>query len=242
MQSLTPQGQALVDQIASRHQLSRESVVHLVEALRRGNGTMAQFQCSEFGSGQWMQGGMTMVGDMFNHSLKARVNDVFIDLAKDMREEELFTSAKSAESITSWWPSDLGPPSSTGSQNNIRYAVFPQSKRLAIEEDGKLTLYDTGDHRIGGVSQQQGGASSVQFTSQHGSFSAHSLKMVSGQKKTEVAKQETSITSKAEAAEAKSSNPLDIAGTLRQLADLHSDGLLSYEEYAAKRKQVIDRI
>jgi hypothetical protein len=36
---------------------------------------MAQFNHPEFaGSGQWMQGGMLMLGDMFNHALKGRVD------------------------------------------------------------------------------------------------------------------------------------------------------------------------
>ena len=47
----------------------------LLDALVSGNGSMAQFSHPEFsGSGQWMRGGMTMVSDMFNHRLAARVD------------------------------------------------------------------------------------------------------------------------------------------------------------------------
>ena len=43
---------------------------------------MAQFNLSEpGGSGQWMSGGMVMVGDVFNRGLKARVDSLCNDLA-----------------------------------------------------------------------------------------------------------------------------------------------------------------
>ena len=55
-----------------------------------------------------------------------------------------------------------GHPSSTGGQNAMRYAFFPGSRRLAIDPgDGKVTIYDTGDHQITGFSQQQGGGQSI---------------------------------------------------------------------------------
>jgi hypothetical protein len=77
-----------------------------------------------------------------------------------------------------WWPDDLGQPSTSGSQNGMRYAFFPEKQRLLIEQDGKLTTYDSGDHQIGGVSQQDGGSSSLTFTSQKGSVDLSQLKQV----------------------------------------------------------------
>jgi hypothetical protein len=32
-----------------------------------------------------------------------------------------------------WWPDELGQPSSSGSQNSMRYAFFPKARRLLIE-------------------------------------------------------------------------------------------------------------
>jgi len=49
------------------------------------------------------------------------------------------------------WPKELGQPSSSGSQNSMRYAFFPEKNRLLVERDGTLTTYDSGDHQIGGV-------------------------------------------------------------------------------------------
>ena len=74
-----------------------------------------------------------------------------------------------------WWPETLGQPSTSGSQNGTRYAFFPEKRRLLIEEDGKLTAYDSGDHRIGGVSQQDSHTRSLTFTSQAGTVKLDEL-------------------------------------------------------------------
>jgi hypothetical protein len=84
-----------------------------------------------------------------------------------------------------WWPGDLGVPASVGAQNNLRYAWFPSTQRLAVDlggniRGGDIWVYDTGDHQIGGVSQQQsGGGMSLTFTSQHGVVDIASLPIVS---------------------------------------------------------------
>jgi hypothetical protein len=67
-----------------------------------------------------------------------------------------------------WWPQDLGEPSSSGGQNEMRYAFFPEKQRLLVERDGQLTTYHSGGHRISGVAQQHGQARTVTFTSQDG--------------------------------------------------------------------------
>ena len=90
-----------------------------------------------------------------------------------------FTSA-------SWWPADLGVPSAAGAQNEARYAVFPSTRRLAIQISGVTKVFDTGDHHIGGVQQQQGGGyGTVNFTSQFGSFDVSSLREVGPQQEAE---------------------------------------------------------
>src|SRR5258705_6616940 len=73
--TVTPEAESAIADIAQRHGLSREAVLSMLSALRAGGGTMAQFSVPELGgSGQWMRGGMTMVGDMFDNALKARVD------------------------------------------------------------------------------------------------------------------------------------------------------------------------
>ena len=78
-----------------------------------------------------------------------------------------------------WWPSDLRWPNSTGAQNGVRYAYFAQARRLAIELNGSVTVYDTQDHQIGGFSQQQSYGGSVTFSSQYGLVDVTRLPVVS---------------------------------------------------------------
>jgi len=181
MQKLTDTGENLVNGIASRYGLSRDAVLHMLIAVNNGGCSMAQFNCPELGgSGQWMRGGMTMVGDMFNNGLKNTVDNLCNELANVLTNNQIFPMIPAGTPGSSqWWPSDLGSPFSSGAQNNIRYAVFPN--RLAVELDGQVSVYDTLDHNIGGVSQQQGNNSSLTFSSQWGTISVNSLPLVSGQ-------------------------------------------------------------
>ena len=188
MKQLSQSGQQALDDIARRHGFSPQAAQSMLESVVNGNGTMAQFSHPEFsGSGQWMSGGMTMVSDMFNNQLKSRVNSLCTDLARlvsnpsDWHESARFQSpGQSGEPPrkTDWWPADLHRPDSTGSQNSVRYAYFGQARRLAVEFNGKVTVYDTIDHRISGVSQQQSGTSSLTFSSQHGPVDVSRLPVV----------------------------------------------------------------
>ncbi len=207
MQQLTPEGQQLVSDLAQRHGFSPDAVTHMLFAVRYGNGTMAQFSHPEFGgSGQWMQGGMIMLGDMFNNALKGRVdslcNEISGVLARQpgllqtggfqsqtqggsgyqtqtagapMGQSSLFVPDPAAN----WWPAELGTPSATGAQNNVKYAYFAAAHRLAVDTGGDVWVYDTLDHQIGGFSQQQGGGSSITFTSQYGTVNLATLPVVS---------------------------------------------------------------
>jgi len=180
MQQLTNAGQNIVSDIARRYNLSQDAVIHMLVAVNNGSGSMAQFNCPELGGGgQWMRGGMTMVGDMFNHGLKMTVDNLCSELANVLATTQVFPPVPvGSRNSNQWWPADLGSPFSSGAQNNIRYAVFPQ--RLAVELNGQVTVYDTLNHSIGGVSQQQGGDTSLTFSSQFGTVSVSSLPIVSG--------------------------------------------------------------
>ena len=97
---------------------------------------------------------------------------------KPMQPMAPMAPMKPMDSGPQWWPDGLGRPNSSGSQNGVRYAFFAQARRLAIETDGQITVYDSGDHEIGGVSQQQGGNRSLAFSSQHGDVMVDELKRV----------------------------------------------------------------
>ncbi len=79
-----------------------------------------------------------------------------------------------------WWPGGMGHPNSVGSQNGTRYAWFARARRLAIERGGVVTLYDTLDREISGVSQPQSLSGALRFTSQHGPVAVASLPVVAG--------------------------------------------------------------
>src|SRR5919108_6328202 len=82
MPQLTSEGQQHVTELAQRYGVSPEAVLTLLQALVHGHGTMAQFDHPELGGrGQWMPGGMVMVGDMFNQALRATVDGLCTALA-----------------------------------------------------------------------------------------------------------------------------------------------------------------
>lgn len=266
MQTLTNIGDNLVKGISARYGLSYEAVVHMLVAVNNGGGSMAQFNCPELGgSGQWMRGGMTMVGDMFNNGLKNTVDNLCNELATILANNQVFPVIPAGTlGSNQWWPVNLGNPSSTGSQNNTRYAVFPN--RLAIEKNGQVTVYDTLDHQIGGVSQQQGNDISLTFSSQWGNISVNSLPVIADDsftqthsshntnfaQSTDFAKQqqsppETGLNDKMMSSESTAINAsqysvnetLDIIEKLAQLRDL---GALTDAEFNEKKSDLLQRI
>ena len=86
MPQLTPEGLRTVTEIATRHGVSLDAALGLLGALAQGHGRQAQFNHPDLGGmGQWSEGGMIMVGDMFNHGLKARVDALCNELAGLLR-------------------------------------------------------------------------------------------------------------------------------------------------------------
>jgi hypothetical protein len=143
--------------LGRKYGFSREAVETLAFAISRGGGKLAQFNHPELGGmGQWMPG-MVMVGDMFNHSLKARVEALCVELSRIMPVASGFAPFAEFASYKAWWPEHLGRSSATGDQNDLAYAYFPQKNRLALNLSGKIYLYDTTGHTITGLSQQQSG-------------------------------------------------------------------------------------
>jgi hypothetical protein len=74
MQELSSEGRKILDDLARRHGVASDAVAALLCALALGNGAQAQFNHPDLGGmGQWSQGGMITIGDMFNQGLKHRV-------------------------------------------------------------------------------------------------------------------------------------------------------------------------
>jgi hypothetical protein len=164
-----------LDDLAAKYSVSVEAVEVLREALRRGGGRQAQFSHRDLGGmGQWSAGGMTQVGDMFNVDLKDKVNALCTALSRQA-EEVNGPPPMEEDSPKPWWPEGLGQPSSTGSQNGMHYACFPDARRVAVKQAETVTLYDSGDHRISGVSQSQSTTQQLSFSSQNGIIRASDL-------------------------------------------------------------------
>ena len=148
-----------------------------------------------------------------------------------------------AGTLSHWWPADLGTPASTGAQNDVRYAYFAHARRLAIEMNGRVTVYDTLDHRIGGFSQQQSLGGSLSFHSQHGLVDVASLPVVSADatlRKKEPPKTSTQPGSFPGAFS--SGDTSSVLAAIEKLGDLHAKGVLSDEEFAAKKKELLGRV
>jgi hypothetical protein len=179
----------LVDRMAKKHSVSPAAVQVVLAALRSGGGRMAQFSHADFGGMSQWSPGMSMVGDMFNTQLKAKLDALCTDIVAHLETSEMpggaraaadEVSYRSADRSGDWWPAGLGMPGAVGSQNDLRYAVFPETRRLAIDDQGAITVYDTGSHRIFGVAQAQSSGQALTFTSQDGLVRVADLPKVAG--------------------------------------------------------------
>jgi Short C-terminal domain len=247
-----PQVEGLIRELAARHEVSADAVMVLLRSLARTGGASAQFNHPELGgSGQWLAGGMTQIGDMFNNALRAKVDALCTALAPVAREHQAAPTPRSSQSQSQyqgpgffswrdadfgpWWPSELGIPSTTGAQNEIRYAYFPESRRLAIDVAGAVKVFDTLDYQISGVSQQQGSGSTLLFTSQKGTVDVARLPLVSDT---------LGRASPAEATRATASTPQsgeDVFAKIERLHELKEKGILTEEEFTAKKKELLAR-
>ena len=190
--------------VAQQNQLSEAAVETLFHAVQAGHGTAAQFNHPELGGmGQWLAGGMIMIGDFSNHRLKATIAQVCTEIAAYLQSGERQSQTASpaphqtqhqttgAEPTTfkpfaplgdfafspqaTWWPQEWGAPTASGAQNTLRYAYFAPKRRLAIWQGQRVALYDTQDHQINSVSQQQDAKQTVTFRSQKGELALSTL-------------------------------------------------------------------
>lgn len=153
-----------------------------------------------------------------------------------------------------WWPSDLGAAGSVGAQNNLRYAYFPAARRLALDINGDVSVYDTGDHQIGGFSQQQGGGQSLTFTSQLGTVRVSDLPRLSPAPVAAPAPAPAPASAPAPAptpaamppappaATAARTPPDEIFTLIEKLADLHKKGVLTDSEFETKKTELLARL
>lgn len=156
----------------------------------------------------------------------------------------LFVAGTSSD----WWPNDLRWPNSTGAQNGVRYAYFAQARRLVIEVNGRVTVYDTLDHQIGGFSQQQSYGGSLSFSSQYGLIDVGSLPIISVDGVTPTTTNNTSSNTSFNAPTANIQPPVnntaenDIFAMIDKLADLRNRAILTEEEFTSKKMELLARL
>ena len=288
MKQLTPEGQQIINTIAQRYNFSSDAVFSMLQSVINGNGSMAQFSHPEFGgSGQWMRGGMIMLGDMFNNGLKNTVGNLCQELSNlianqpgliqtgSFQSQNQGTQQQShfndnftvnnqqqngfgptspvslfvpppAGSSGNWWPAGLQFPTSTGAQNNMRYAYFASIKRLAIDVNGHVSLYDTLDHQISGFSQQQSGGSSVTFTSQYGLIDINTLPLISIDnvpvQPTIQSQTAAPYIPETPAYIQDASQAADIFEAIEKLATLKEKGILTDNEFSSKKAELLSRL
>jgi hypothetical protein len=266
MTQLSPEDLRAVEEIAHRTGFSPAAVTSMLFSMIAGRGGMAQFSHPELGgSGQWMAGGAIMISDMFNNALKARVDALCNELSALVQREPGIAAAGSFQSQSqgpradfgggssslladpriggnNWWPDDLGAPSSIGAQNEIRYAYFPAARRLAVDLNGKVTIYDTQDHQISGFSQQQPGSGSLSFSSQRGPVDVSRLPVVAGAKGTSPEPTHKPVAEQVAATSKAASGHEDILAAIERMAGLHARGILTEAEFSAKKAELLGRL
>ena len=159
-----------------------------------------------------------------------------------------------------WWPSDLRWPNSTGAQNGVRYAHFAQARRLVIELNGRVTVYDTLDHNIGGFSQQQSYGGTLSFNSQYGLIDVASLPVISvdGVAPQAPPAPRASVSYEPQASNMSTSQAPslineslmpqpgnqggDVFATIERLAELRAKGVLSDDEFNTKKAELLARL
>jgi hypothetical protein len=163
----------VIRELASEHTVTLSTVATLLHGLQATGGNQVQFNISELGGmGQW-QPSMVMVGDMFNHELKAKVDRLCTALSA--------LSRQLPREVADTTGTLLGRTQATfkGSQNDSHYTYFAEENRLVIYHEGKNTSYDTTGYPLTGVQQaQNSGGKRLSFTYPGGTVAITDLKEI----------------------------------------------------------------
>lgn len=128
-----------------------------------------------------------------------------------------------------------------------QYALRCIQGCLAVELEGVVTLYDTLNHHIGGVSQQQGGDTSLCFSSQYGTITVSSLPIISGPglpTPTNFATAPSPVFDQ-QATIPLQDQPSDVGDAfelLEKLARLRDAGAINPDDFEAKKADLLSRI
>ncbi|MES1930760.1 hypothetical protein SADO_15969 [Salinisphaera dokdonensis CL-ES53] len=246
--------------LAEQYGFSEAAVRHLFEAVTEGGGDMAMFDHDEFhGPGQWMRGGLIMTttpGDrVLNNAIESLCNRLSALLRAQQVQEQpgrkrISPTARawdtSAAPRQRWWPAEWGDPVATGQADDLAYAFFDDAARLAIQHGHDVDLYKTADHHITGISQaQQGPTGSLVFTTPFGELELAQLERCDSSRQnadgpTRSDRMADNGENCADASSTQSST--EILDAIKELGALHRDGVLTDEEFAAKKQDLLQRL
>jgi hypothetical protein len=155
--------------------------------------------------------------------------------------------------MQAWWPPELGTPSATGAQNTLRYALFPAAQRLAVDRDGRVSVHDSGDLQLSGCSQS-GDSGEVRFTTSDGATIPLSSLPEAQLPPPATVTRPSAPTETAEMAEitqppepessraAPAPSPAAVLEALAKLGEIKDMGVLTAEEFAAKKAELLRRL
>ena len=253
MSKLTPEGEQIVQTLAAQYKIGADAVKVMLDAVAKGGGGAAKFNLPEFGgAGEWMRG-MSLMGGMGGDPVKATVDSLCNELSALMTAQaSLFMPASQWPASARWWPAQLGEPSSTGTRASSRYAYFAQIRRLAVDSGGRVEVYDTTGFNIEGLGPQGAGGEALTFASNRGPVRLDAFPRVHGMTMPEAApapeaEAPTPGTSTAAPEAAPAQKPAtgdagSILMLIAQLGTLKEKGILTEEEFAAKKAELSSRL
>lgn len=231
--------------LAEQYGFSEPAVRHLFEAIAEGGGDMALFDHPELqGPGQWMRGGLllttTPADRVFNNRIEALCNALSglyrrqSDAAASSHRR-VDANARAWDTTASaqqrWWPSDWGEPAASGALGNYGYAFFDGAQRLAIRHGDDVALYETGGHHITGIAHAQPDTlANLVLTTPSRELPLVELRPCAAQ------------ASDVRGSAGGDRNMNNILQAIEKLGALHREGVLSDEEFAANKRELLARL
>jgi len=98
MVELTSEGQQIADELAQRYAVSVDAVLTLFSAIAEGRGKQAHFSHPDLGGeGHWTLSGMIQIGDMYNKSLKMKVDELCNEIWQLLHDRPLLAMSAASE-------------------------------------------------------------------------------------------------------------------------------------------------
>ncbi|MBO9471851.1 SHOCT domain-containing protein [Endozoicomonas sp. G2_2] len=251
---------ARLAKFSRQYGFSEDAVRHLFEAVTQGGGDMAMFDHPEFhGPGQWMRGGLMMTTTPGDRVLNNAIESLCNRLSALLRAQHapgqsgyrrISPEARAWDTSVSprqrWWPHEWGDPVATGHTDDLAYAFFDDAARMAIRSGDQVDLYKTADHCITGIAQaQQGTSATLVFTTPFGELPLDELARCDDDRNNPAGNATATEHRSGEPAAAEQATPqssMEILEAIEKLGALHREGVLTDDEFNAKKQALLNRL